>query len=105
MIEINRFTLPNGLRIVHNQDSATAMVALNILYNVGSRDENPQSTGMAHLFEHLMFGGSKTSRNLTKLSKKPVAPIMHGPTATSPISTISCPLTMWRQRSGWKATA
>lgn len=59
MIEINRFTLPNGLRIVHNQDSATAMVALNILYNVGSRDENPQSTGMAHLFEHLMFGGSK----------------------------------------------
>lgn len=59
MIETNRFTLPNGLRIVHNQDSATAMVALNILYNVGSRDESPELTGMAHLFEHLMFGGSK----------------------------------------------
>lgn len=66
MIEINRFTLPNGLRIVHNQDSATAMVALNILYNVGSRDENPESTGMAHLFEHLMFGGS---RNIPEFDK------------------------------------
>lgn len=58
MIEINRFTLPNGLRVVHNYDSATAMVALNVLYNVGAKDENPQMTGLAHLFEHLMFGGS-----------------------------------------------
>lgn len=53
-----RFTLPNGLRVVHEQDSATAMVALDVLYNVGARDEHPDHTGMAHLFEHLMFGGS-----------------------------------------------
>ena len=53
-----RFTLPNGLRVVHERDSATAMVALDVLYNVGSRDEDPAHTGMAHLFEHLMFGGS-----------------------------------------------
>lgn len=59
MIKVNRFTLPNGLRVVHHEDSATAMVALNILYNVGSRDESPEMTGMAHLFEHLMFGGSE----------------------------------------------
>lgn len=58
MIEINRFTLPNGLRVIHNYDSATAMVALNVLYNVGAKDEDPQMTGLAHLFEHLMFGGS-----------------------------------------------
>lgn len=58
MIEVNRFTLPNGLRVVHNYDSATAMVALNVLYDVGGRDEDPKLTGMAHLFEHLMFGGS-----------------------------------------------
>lgn len=58
MIDVNRFTLPNGLRVVHNYDSATAMVALNVLYDVGGRDENPELTGMAHLFEHLMFGGS-----------------------------------------------
>ncbi len=59
MIEVNRFTLPNGLRVVHNYDSATAMVALNVLYNVGARDEDPEMTGLAHLFEHLMFGGTE----------------------------------------------
>ncbi len=59
MILTNRFTLSNGLRVIHHQNSATAMVALNILYNVGSRDEEPGHTGMAHLFEHLMFGGSE----------------------------------------------
>ena len=58
MIEINRKTLANGLRIVHSEDTNTQMVALNILYNVGARDEHPEHTGFAHLFEHLMFGGS-----------------------------------------------
>lgn len=58
MIETTRFTLDNGLRVVHNYDGSTAMVAVNVLYNVGSRDENPELTGLAHLFEHLMFGGS-----------------------------------------------
>ena len=58
MIEINRHTLDNGLRIVHSEDKNTQMVALNVLYNVGARDEHPNHTGFAHLFEHLMFGGS-----------------------------------------------
>ncbi len=58
MIEVNRATLSNGLRIIHNYDSATAMVALDVLYDVGARDEDPDMTGLAHLFEHLMFGGS-----------------------------------------------
>ena len=58
MIEINRHTLSNGLRIVHSEDKNTQMVALNVLYNVGARDEHPDHTGFAHLFEHLMFGGS-----------------------------------------------
>lgn len=58
MIEVSTFTLPNGLRVVHHRDEATAMVALNVLYDVGARDERPDKTGMAHLFEHLMFGGS-----------------------------------------------
>lgn len=58
MIHVNRHTLPNGLRIVHNEDNSTQMVALNILYDVGARDEDPEHTGFAHLFEHLMFGGS-----------------------------------------------
>ena len=58
MIQINRYTLANGLRIVHNEDVSTQMVALNLLYDVGARDEDPSHTGFAHLFEHLMFGGS-----------------------------------------------
>lgn len=58
MIEVKRQTLPNGLRIVHSEDRTTQMVAINILYNVGARNEDPEHTGFAHLFEHLMFGGS-----------------------------------------------
>jgi len=59
MIEVNSYTLPNGLALVHNYDPTTAMVALNVLYNVGARDEAPGCTGLAHLFEHMMFGGSE----------------------------------------------
>ncbi len=58
MIEVNRHVLSNGLRIVHSKDTDTQMVALNLLYDVGARDEHPEHTGFAHLFEHLMFGGS-----------------------------------------------
>ncbi|MCC8070246.1 MAG: insulinase family protein [Bacteroidales bacterium] len=52
------FSLPNGLRFIHHRDDTTAMIALNTLYNVGARDEASDLTGVAHLFEHLMFGGS-----------------------------------------------
>ncbi len=51
-------TLANGLRVVHSRDEATAMVCLDVLYGVGGRDEEPEKTGIAHLFEHLMFGPS-----------------------------------------------
>lgn len=57
-MKINKKTLENGLRLVHNEDRSTQMVALNIVYDVGARDEHPEHTGFAHLFEHLMFGGS-----------------------------------------------
>lgn len=58
MIETTRFELPNGLRFIHNYDGNTAMAAFNVLYDVGARDEDASLTGLAHLFEHLMFGGS-----------------------------------------------
>lgn len=58
MTEVHRHTLANGLRLVHAEDNTTQMVALNVLYDVGARDELPGHTGFAHLFEHLMFGGS-----------------------------------------------
>lgn len=54
----DRFTLDNGLRVLVHQDTTTPMVAVNVLYDVGARDEDPDRTGFAHLFEHLMFGGS-----------------------------------------------
>lgn len=58
MISFSEFTLPNGLRVYVHTDTTTPLVALNVLYNVGSRHEKPDKTGFAHLFEHLMFGGS-----------------------------------------------
>ena len=51
--------MSNGLRMVHCKDNSTRMVAINIAYNVGAKDEHPDHTGFAHLFEHLMFGGSE----------------------------------------------
>lgn len=58
MIEYQREVLSNGLEVIVHRDSSTAMATFNILYKVGSRNENPERTGFAHLFEHLMFGGS-----------------------------------------------
>lgn len=58
MVEFNRFTLDNGLKVIHHEDKTTPLVVVNTLYNVGARDEDSQRTGFAHLFEHLMFGGS-----------------------------------------------
>ena len=55
---MNRHSLPNGLRIMHHEDPTTQMVAVNVLYNVGARHEDPERTGYAHLLEHLMFEGS-----------------------------------------------
>ena len=57
-MKINKHCFPNGLRLVRYEDTSTQMVALNIVYDVGARDEHPEHTGFAHLFEHLMFGGS-----------------------------------------------
>ena len=51
--------MDNGLRVVHLLDESTQMVAVNVIYGVGARDEDPDHTGFAHLFEHLMFGGSR----------------------------------------------
>ncbi|MBI1769669.1 MAG: insulinase family protein [Bacteroidetes bacterium] len=59
MIPFSQFTLDNGLRVIVHEDHSVQIAVMNILYDVGSRDEQPQKTGFAHLFEHLMFGGSK----------------------------------------------
>lgn len=58
MINFERFTLKNGLRVIFHKDTTTPLAVVNTLYDVGARDESPEKTGFAHLFEHLMFGGS-----------------------------------------------
>jgi len=58
MISFQEFTLDNGLRCIVHEDFSTPMAVLNVMYDVGSRDESPDHTGFAHLFEHLMFSGS-----------------------------------------------
>lgn len=63
MIEFQKHTLKNGLRVILHQDKSTPLAVVNLLYNVGARDESPDKTGFAHLFEHLMFGGTKEVPN------------------------------------------
>ncbi len=58
MISYQQFTLSNGLHVIVHEDHSTTLAVMDVIYNVGSRDEDPERTGFAHLFEHLMFGGS-----------------------------------------------
>ncbi|MEX0637077.1 MAG: pitrilysin family protein [Ferruginibacter sp.] len=58
MIQFDRFVLDNGLKVLVHEDKSTPMAVLNVIYDVGAKDEDPAKTGFAHLFEHLMFGGS-----------------------------------------------
>lgn len=58
-LQFKRHILANGLRLIVHEDHSTPLASCNVVYNVGSRDENPDMTGMAHLFEHFMFTGSR----------------------------------------------
>lgn len=58
MVNFEKFILQNGLRVIVHQDTSTPMAVVNVMYDVGAKDEDPSRTGFAHLFEHLMFGGS-----------------------------------------------
>src|SRR5688572_19332857 len=59
MMNFERFVLDNGLRVIVHEDHSTPLAVVNVMYDVGSKDEDPSRTGFAHLFEHLMFGGSE----------------------------------------------
>ena len=63
MIDFSHFTLDNGLRVYIHEDKTVAIATVNLMYDVGSRDESPERTGFAHLFEHLMFSGSENIPN------------------------------------------
>lgn len=70
MIEYKEWKLSNGLNVVLNVDKNTPLVAVNLMYDVGAKNENANRTGMAHLFEHLMFSGSKNAPNYDQLLQK-----------------------------------
>tara|TARA_B100000945_G_C20388959_1_gene601235 strand:+ start:135 stop:1370 length:1236 start_codon:yes stop_codon:yes gene_type:complete len=70
MINFEKFELDNGLKVIVHQDKSTPLVAFNLLYDVGARDEDPLRTGFAHLFEHLMFGGSVNISNYDEIVEK-----------------------------------
>jgi zinc protease len=63
MISYEQFTLANGLQVIVHEDPTTTLAVMDVIYDVGSRDEDPHRTGFAHLFEHLMFGGSENIPN------------------------------------------
>ncbi len=67
MVSFERNVLPNGLRVLVHEDPYTPLAAVNVAYYVGSRDEQPDRTGFAHLFEHLMFSGSRNAPNFDNL--------------------------------------
>ena len=58
-LAVETYTIPNGLTVILHEDHKTPVVSVNVLYKVGSKDEKPGRTGFAHLFEHMMFQGSK----------------------------------------------
>ncbi len=70
MIQYQKKTLKNGLRVIVHEDHNTPMACCNVMYDVGARDENPDKTGFAHLFEHLMFGGSLNVPNFDEPIQK-----------------------------------
>ena len=70
MIDFKRFELENGLKVIIHQDKTTPIVAVNLAYDVGARDEDPELTGLAHYFEHLMFSGSKNAPDYDKIVQK-----------------------------------
>jgi len=70
MIAFEKFTLKNGLKVIVHKDITTPIVAFNLLYDVGARDESEHQTGFAHLFEHLMFGGSVNIPNFDEPLQK-----------------------------------
>jgi zinc protease len=70
MIDFTRMRLDNGLRVIIHRDTSTPMAAVNLLYDAGSGDEDPERTGLAHLLEHLMFGGSLNIPSYDKIVQK-----------------------------------
>jgi len=104
MIEFERFTLKNNLKVIVHRDVSTPMACVNILYDVGARDEDENKTGFAHLFEHLMFGGSVNIPNYDEPLQKVGGE--NNAFTTNDLTNYYCtvPPKILKQLFGWKAT-
>ncbi len=105
MINYQKHTLPNGLTVVVNRDRSSRLAAVNLLYKVGARNENPSRTGFAHLFEHLMFRGTKAVPDFDTPVQMACGENSPSPTTTTRTFTSPCPRTISKRPSGSKATA
>lgn len=104
MINFERFILSNGLRLLVHTDKSTPMAVVNVLYDVGAKDENPHKTGFAHLFEHLMFGGSINIPVYDEPLQQAGGKIMPSLQMILPIIFASCRQKILKLLFGWKAT-
>lgn len=106
-IPYEQFTLPNGLRVIVHTDRKAPIVAVNVWYHVGSKDEPAGRTGFAHLFEHLMFGAAKTTTASSSSRSSRSAPPTRTapPIPTAPTTSRTCPPLRWTWRCGWSRTA
>ena len=104
---LRRHTLDNGLRLVVSEDHLAPVVAVNVWYDVGSRHEQPGRTGLAHLFEHLMFQGSRNVGPAEHFSLlQGVGATLNGTTSsTAPTTSRPCPPTPTSWRCGSRPTA
>ncbi len=102
MIEYKKFTLDNGLRVLIHEDKSTPIITINTVFDVGAKDEDEIRTGFAHLFEHLMFGGSVIFQNLIPLFKMWEVKIMHLQVTTLPIITLLYRNKTLKLVCGWK---
>ena len=100
-LKVEKYTLANGLTVILHEDHKTPVAAVNVWYKVGSKDEQPGRTGFAHLFEHMMFLGSKHHDEDLFIRSRSSAPRTTRTTDTiGRTITRPCPATRWSWRSG-----
>lgn len=105
MINYQKHTLPNGLTVVVNRDRSSKLAAVNLLYKIGARNENPSRTGFAHLFEHLMFRGTKAVPDFDTPVQMACGENNAFTNNDYTDFTSPCPRTTSKRPSGSKATA
>jgi hypothetical protein len=106
-IPYQKFVLKNGLTLIVHEDHKAPIVAFNVWYHVGSKNEKPGKTGFAHLFEHLMFGGSQHHMHRYIEVMEPLgATDLNGTTSNDRTNYFEmCRLRRWTPRSGWNRIA